>query len=185
MALSATSSLFLNTSGDDDSTTSPGSPFQFFITLSHKKLFHKIQPIFPSAQLQTVSSGSITCCLEKETNTPLITTTSQGVVESDKATPESPFLQATTPPSSLSHPHRACVPSSSPLFDWILVLFTQTTKSEKDTPAEGWGIDPEATCNIEMSVCPVGQICSTFYILMQAPKSIANISFSSYLEYSY
>ncbi|RMC09604.1 hypothetical protein DUI87_13390 [Hirundo rustica rustica] len=46
---------------------------------------------------ETVSSRSVSCCLEKETNPQLSTTTLQEVVESDKVTSESPFLQAKQP----------------------------------------------------------------------------------------
>ena len=93
MALSATSRLFLNTPRDGDSTTSPGKPFQYFITLSVKD-FPNIQPIFPLVQLKTVSSHSVTGCLGEGTDPSLATTTFQGAVESYKVTPESPFLQA-------------------------------------------------------------------------------------------
>ncbi|RMC03536.1 hypothetical protein DUI87_20736 [Hirundo rustica rustica] len=47
--------------------------------------------------LESVSSHSVTCCLEKETSPHLATTTFQEVVESDKVTSESPFLQAKHP----------------------------------------------------------------------------------------
>ncbi|RMC04442.1 hypothetical protein DUI87_18884 [Hirundo rustica rustica] len=50
-----------------------------------------IQNVFQS---ETVSSCSVSCCLEKETNPQLSTATLQEVVESDKVTSESPFLQA-------------------------------------------------------------------------------------------
>lgn len=58
------------------------------------------------------------------------------------------------------------------LFDWILVLFTQTATSEQDIPAEGWGIHPEAACNIEMSVCPVGWIYSSILYPYASTKVI-------------
>ncbi|TRZ14998.1 hypothetical protein HGM15179_012096 [Zosterops borbonicus] len=44
---------------------------------SHNSLLSKL--------LKTVSSRSVTCCLEKETNPHLATAAFQGVVESDKA----------------------------------------------------------------------------------------------------
>ncbi|RMC22308.1 hypothetical protein DUI87_00620 [Hirundo rustica rustica] len=47
--------------------------------------------------LETVSSCSDCCCLKKETNFQLTTATLQEVVESDKVTSESPFLQAKQP----------------------------------------------------------------------------------------
>ena len=90
MAPSATSSLFLNTSRDGDSTSSLGRLLQYFITLS-VKIFSNIQPVSSLAQLETVPSRSVGCCLE--TNPYLTATTFQGVVESDKVTPESPFLE--------------------------------------------------------------------------------------------
>ncbi|RMC15997.1 hypothetical protein DUI87_08204 [Hirundo rustica rustica] len=46
---------------------------------------------------ETVSSRSVSCCLEKETNLQLSTTTLQEIVESDKMISESPFLQAKQP----------------------------------------------------------------------------------------
>ncbi|KAF4804897.1 hypothetical protein TURU_003799 [Turdus rufiventris] len=76
---------------DGDYTTSPDRPFEYFITLPN------IQPLSSLAQLETMSSGSVSCCLVKETDPHLTTTTFQEVVESDKVTPESPFLQAKQP----------------------------------------------------------------------------------------
>ncbi|RMC15821.1 hypothetical protein DUI87_08025 [Hirundo rustica rustica] len=54
-------------------------------------------PLAREKQLKTVSSRSVNCCLEKETGPQLSPTTLQGVVESDKITSESPFLQAKQP----------------------------------------------------------------------------------------
>ncbi|RMB91832.1 hypothetical protein DUI87_31760 [Hirundo rustica rustica] len=51
----------------------------------------------PLSQLETVSSCSVCCCLKKETNPQLTTATLQEVVESDKVTSESPWLQAKQP----------------------------------------------------------------------------------------
>ncbi|RMC21307.1 hypothetical protein DUI87_02168 [Hirundo rustica rustica] len=48
-------------------------------------------------QLETVSSCSVCCCLKKETNPQLTTAILQEVVESDKVTSESPFLQPKQP----------------------------------------------------------------------------------------
>ncbi|RMC13344.1 hypothetical protein DUI87_10879 [Hirundo rustica rustica] len=48
-------------------------------------------------KLETVSSCSVRCCLKKENNPQLTTATLQEVVECDKVTSESPFLQAKQP----------------------------------------------------------------------------------------
>ncbi|RMC22033.1 hypothetical protein DUI87_02904 [Hirundo rustica rustica] len=48
-------------------------------------------------QPETVSYCSVSCCLEKETNPQLSTTTLQEAVESDEVTSESPFLQVKQP----------------------------------------------------------------------------------------
>lgn len=58
------------------------------------KLFPNIQPMFPLVQLKIVSSCSVSCYLEKQTNTHLTIATLQEVVGSDKVTSDSPFLQA-------------------------------------------------------------------------------------------
>ncbi|RMC14817.1 hypothetical protein DUI87_06993 [Hirundo rustica rustica] len=58
---------------------------------------------------ETVSSHSVSYCLVKETNPQLSTTTLQEIVESDKVTSESPFLQA-------KHPQ---LPQSS--FIWLVL----------------------------------------------------------------
>ncbi|RMC13980.1 hypothetical protein DUI87_09064 [Hirundo rustica rustica] len=70
--------------------------------------------MFPLMQPETVSSRSVSCCLEKETNPQLTTATFQGVVESDKVTSESPFLQAKQAQAPSAVPHRVCAPSPSP-----------------------------------------------------------------------
>nr|XP_054483765.1 uncharacterized protein LOC129117232 [Agelaius phoeniceus]XP_054483773.1 uncharacterized protein LOC129117232 [Agelaius phoeniceus] len=84
--------------------THPGMvtpPFQWAdhssLYLSVKSFFLISNLYFPVTHLEAVSSGSVSCCLEKETNPHLATATFQGVVESDKVTPESPFLQAKHP----------------------------------------------------------------------------------------
>ncbi|RMB91848.1 hypothetical protein DUI87_31776 [Hirundo rustica rustica] len=53
--------------------------------------------MFPLAQLKTVSSRSVSCCLKKETNPHLTTATLEEVVDNDKVTSESPLLQAKQP----------------------------------------------------------------------------------------
>ncbi|KAK4825008.1 hypothetical protein QYF61_022954 [Mycteria americana] len=85
MSLSTSSKRPLNTSRDGDSTTSLGSLFQCLITLSSKP---------PLAQLEAISSCPITCYLGEETDPHLSTTSFQAVVESDKVSPQPPFLQA-------------------------------------------------------------------------------------------
>ncbi|KAK4830521.1 hypothetical protein QYF61_011500 [Mycteria americana] len=80
MSLSTTSTRLLNTSGDCDSTTSLGSLFQCLITLSVKKFF-------------LISSLN----LPEETDPHLTITSFQVVVESDKVSPQPPFLQTKQP----------------------------------------------------------------------------------------
>ncbi|KAK4826991.1 hypothetical protein QYF61_013091 [Mycteria americana] len=85
ISLSTSSNRPLNTSRDGDSTTSLGSLFQCLITLSSKP---------PLAQLEAISSCSITCYLGEETDPHLSTASFQVVVESDEVSPQPPFLQA-------------------------------------------------------------------------------------------
>ena len=62
-----------------------------------EEVFPNIQSKPPSAQLEAVSSHLVTCYLGKETNTHPITTSFQAVVESDKVSPQPPFLHAKQP----------------------------------------------------------------------------------------
>ncbi|KAK4833077.1 hypothetical protein QYF61_027739 [Mycteria americana] len=107
MSISTSSKRLLNTSRDGDSTTSLGSLFQCLITLSVKKNFlisslnlpwRNLRP-FPLvlSLVQAISSHPITCYLGEETDPHLSTTSFQGVVESDKVSPQPPFLQAKQP----------------------------------------------------------------------------------------
>ncbi|KAM9656645.1 uncharacterized protein ACIBXB_008917 isoform 1-T1 [Morphnus guianensis] len=97
MFWSALSMRFLNTSRDGESTTSLGSLFQCLTTLSVKKFFLKIQskPLF--LQLEAISSCPISRHLTEETSNHLTTTSFQVVVESDKVSPQPPFLQTKQP----------------------------------------------------------------------------------------
>lgn len=75
MALSATSSVSLNTSSfsffmDGDPPTSLGSPFQSPVTPSVSRFFLKNPPL---AQPKTVSSYPVTGCLGEEPNSHLAT----------------------------------------------------------------------------------------------------------------
>ncbi|KAK4825514.1 hypothetical protein QYF61_000027, partial [Mycteria americana] len=56
--------------------------------------FPNIQSKPPLAQLEAISSCPITCYLGEETDPHLSTTSFQAVVESDKVSPQPPFLQA-------------------------------------------------------------------------------------------
>ncbi|TRZ08524.1 hypothetical protein HGM15179_018581 [Zosterops borbonicus] len=58
-----------------------------------EELLPNVQPKPPLAQLKTVSSCPVACCLGEESN-PHLATTFQVVVESDMVSPEPPFLQA-------------------------------------------------------------------------------------------
>ncbi|KAK4831675.1 hypothetical protein QYF61_018672 [Mycteria americana] len=62
-----------------------------------EEIFPDIQSKHPLAQLEAVSSHPITCYLGKETDPHLSTTSFQGVVESNKVSPQPPFLQAKQP----------------------------------------------------------------------------------------
>ncbi|KAK4818705.1 hypothetical protein QYF61_017926, partial [Mycteria americana] len=59
--------------------------------------FPNIQSKPPLAQLEAISSRPITCYLGEETDPHLSTTSFQVVVESDKVSPQPPFLQAEQP----------------------------------------------------------------------------------------
>ena len=62
-----------------------------------EEIFPNIRSKPPLAQLEAVPSCPITCYLGEETNTHLATTSFQVVVESDKVSPQPPFLQAKQP----------------------------------------------------------------------------------------
>ena len=68
----------------------PDNPFS-------EEILPNIQLKFPLAQLEAISSCSITCYLGEETNTHLTTTTFQVAVECDKDSPQPPLLQAQQP----------------------------------------------------------------------------------------
>ena len=80
----------IHPSRDGDSTTSLGSLSN--IALSVKKFF-----LISSVKLEVISSCLIACYLGEETDTHLATTSFQVVVESDKVSPEPPFLQTKQP----------------------------------------------------------------------------------------
>ncbi|TRZ10881.1 hypothetical protein HGM15179_016230 [Zosterops borbonicus] len=95
-------------------------------------------------QPETMSSCSVSCCLEKETNPQLSTTTLQKVIESDKVTSESPFLQAKKPqlPQSsfiwlvFQDPHQPCCPPLD-AFKHLNVL-PKLRGTELDTALKVW-----------------------------------------------
>jgi len=97
MLLSAMSTRLLNTSRDGDLTTSLGSLFQCLTTLSVKNFFPNIRPKPALAQLEAIFSCPVTCYLGKQTNPHLATISFQVVEESDKVSPQPPFLQAEQP----------------------------------------------------------------------------------------
>ncbi|KAK4817040.1 hypothetical protein QYF61_026166 [Mycteria americana] len=70
--------------------TMPDNPFS-------EVTFPNIQSKPPLAQLEAISSHPITCYLGEETDPHLSTTSFQAVVESDKVSPQPPFLQAEQP----------------------------------------------------------------------------------------
>ena len=103
MSLSATFTHLLNTPRDGDSTASLGSLFQCFTTLSENKFFPKVQPEHPLVQLEAIPSN-----FTWETDTHLITTSFQAVVEGDKVSPDPP--EGSTAPATSATPHKTCAP---------------------------------------------------------------------------
>ncbi|KAK4833055.1 hypothetical protein QYF61_027717 [Mycteria americana] len=75
----------------------PGKPVPMLDNPLGEIKFPNIQSKPPLAQLEAISSCPITCYLGEETDPHLSTTSFQGVVESDKVSPEPPFLQAKQP----------------------------------------------------------------------------------------
>ncbi|KAK4823617.1 hypothetical protein QYF61_004220 [Mycteria americana] len=72
----------------------PGQPVPMLDNPLGEEKFPNIQSKPPLAQLEAISSCPITCYLGEETKTHLCTTSFQVVVESDKVSPQPPFLQA-------------------------------------------------------------------------------------------
>ncbi|KAK4810580.1 hypothetical protein QYF61_007317, partial [Mycteria americana] len=75
----------------------PGQPLPMLDHPFSKEIFPNIQSKPPLAQLEAVSSCPIACYLGEETDPHLPTTSFQVVVESDKVSPQPPFLQAKQP----------------------------------------------------------------------------------------
>ncbi|KAK4811014.1 hypothetical protein QYF61_015718 [Mycteria americana] len=72
----------------------PGQPVPMLDNPFSEEKFPNIQSKPPLAQLEAISSCPITCYLEEETDPHLSTTSFQVVVESNKVSPQPPFLQA-------------------------------------------------------------------------------------------
>ncbi|KAK4831168.1 hypothetical protein QYF61_015638 [Mycteria americana] len=72
----------------------PGQPVPMLDNPLGEEKFPNIQSKPPLAQLEAISSRPITCYLGEETDPHLSTTSFQVVVESDKVSPQPPFLQA-------------------------------------------------------------------------------------------
>ncbi|KAK4826053.1 hypothetical protein QYF61_004168 [Mycteria americana] len=72
----------------------PGQPVPRLDNPFGEKIFPNIQSKPPLVQLKAISSFPMACYLQEETNTHLSTTSFQVVVESDKVSPQPPFLQA-------------------------------------------------------------------------------------------
>ncbi|KAK4811896.1 hypothetical protein QYF61_014929 [Mycteria americana] len=72
----------------------PGQPVPMLDNPLGEEKFPNIQSKPPLAQLEAISSCPITCYLGEETDPHLSTTSFQAVVESDKVSPQPPFLQA-------------------------------------------------------------------------------------------
>ncbi|KAK4820565.1 hypothetical protein QYF61_001628 [Mycteria americana] len=75
----------------------PGQPVPMLDNPFSEEKFPNIQSKPPLAQLETISSCPIACYLGEETDSHLSTTSFQVVVESNKVSPQPPFLQATQP----------------------------------------------------------------------------------------
>ncbi|KAK4827220.1 hypothetical protein QYF61_015248 [Mycteria americana] len=75
----------------------PGKPVPMLDNTFHEEIFPNIQSKPPLVQLEAISSCSMACYLGEETNTHLATTSFQVVVESNKVSPQPPFLQAKQP----------------------------------------------------------------------------------------
>ncbi|KAK4831163.1 hypothetical protein QYF61_015633 [Mycteria americana] len=72
----------------------PGQPVPMLDNPLGEEKFPNIQSKPPLEQLEAISSCPITCYLGEETDPHLATTSFQAVVESDKVSPQPPFLQA-------------------------------------------------------------------------------------------
>ncbi|KAK4817045.1 hypothetical protein QYF61_026353 [Mycteria americana] len=75
----------------------PGQPVPMLHNPFSEVKFPNIRSKPPLAQLEAISSCPITCYLGEETDPHLSTTSCQAVVESDKVSPQPPFLQAKQP----------------------------------------------------------------------------------------
>ncbi|KAK4824899.1 hypothetical protein QYF61_021414 [Mycteria americana] len=75
----------------------PGQPVPMLDNPLGEEIFPNIQSKPPLAQLEAISSRPITCYLGEETDPHLSTASFQVAVESDKVSPEPPFLQAKQP----------------------------------------------------------------------------------------
>ncbi|KAK4833094.1 hypothetical protein QYF61_027760 [Mycteria americana] len=75
----------------------PGQPVPMLDNPFGEVKFPNIQSKPPLAQLEAISSHPITCYLGEETDPHLTTASFQGVVESNKVSPQPPFLQAKQP----------------------------------------------------------------------------------------
>ncbi|KAK4810751.1 LOW QUALITY PROTEIN: hypothetical protein QYF61_007725 [Mycteria americana] len=98
-----------------------------------KEIFPNIQSKPPLAQLKAVSSCPITCYLGEETDPHLSTTSFQVVVESDKVSPQPPFLRAKQ--SQFPQPllirltlHQLCCPSLDTLQHLSVLLVLRGPK---------------------------------------------------------
>ncbi|KAK4817034.1 hypothetical protein QYF61_026040 [Mycteria americana] len=75
----------------------PGQPLPMLDNPFSEEKFPNIQSKPPLAQLEAISSCPMACYLGEETDPHLSTTSFQVVVESDKVSPQPPFLQAKQP----------------------------------------------------------------------------------------
>ncbi|KAK4829966.1 hypothetical protein QYF61_008097 [Mycteria americana] len=97
MSLSTSSKCLLNTSKGWRLNHFPGQPVPMLDNPFSEEKFPNIQSKPPLAQLEAISSRPITCYLGEETDPHLSTTSFQVAVESDKVSPQPPFLQAKQP----------------------------------------------------------------------------------------
>jgi len=126
MSLGATSTHLLNTFRSGDSTTSLGSLFQCLITLFGEEIFPNIQSKPPLTQLETVPFCPVACYLGEETDTHIITSSFQIVVENKKVSPQPPFLLAKQPLFPQPLLIRFC---ARPFTNFVALLWTCSSTS--------------------------------------------------------
>ena len=121
-----------------------------------EEIFPNIQSKPHLAQLEAISSHHITCYLAKGTDTYYF----QVAVESNKVSPQPPFLQTTPVPSAT--PHKTCSPDPSPA---SLLFFGHTPAPQCCSCSEGPKTEHPSltiTMNTISNTCQtISQVCYT------------------------